>query len=92
MSNFKLTDLHPLHDWVLVQKDFVTTTKGGIIIGGNKEQRPTTGTVLRIGDEVTDVKVGDKIQFPYAAGTTLENGGEKLSIIKQCDINGVFEP
>ena len=88
---FKLSDLKPLHDWILVQKEFTTVSKGGIIYGGNKEERPTTGKVLQIGDKVTMVKVGDRIHFPYAAGTTMEEGTEKLSIIKEVDLNGVFE-
>lgn len=87
---FKLADLQPLHDWILVQKEFEQVTKSGII-KVTKEERPTTGRVLRIGPEVTLVKVGDRIHFPYAAGTTMENGDEKLSIIKEKDLNGVFE-
>lgn len=87
LANFK-----PLHDWVLVRKHFTTTSPSGkLIVVRKAEERPTTGTVISIGPKVDMVKVGDTIHFHYAAGTTFELKGEKVSIIKQVDINGIIE-
>ena len=99
MAKKPLHELTPLHDWILVRKDFQcgTKTKGGIMVvgpGTNKwighEERPMTGTVLSIGGEVDAVEPGDRIHFPYAAGTTIEYKNEKLAIIRQVDLNGVL--
>ena len=89
-KDVKLSNLKPLHDWILVKKDFKEMSAGGIMLTRAKDQHPTTGTVIRCGDEVTMVKAGDRIHFPYAAGTTMEHGGEKLSIIKEIDLNGII--
>jgi co-chaperonin GroES (HSP10) len=97
----ELSTFKPLHDWVLVKKNFSAGafTAGGIIKPGatmsrsgnlvNKEERPTYGWVLNIGDKVKDVKVGDYIHFPYAAGTTFDLDGETLSVIKEIDIHAI---
>lgn len=100
----QIAQLTPLHDWVLVKKHFkeglktksgiITTSaaisKAGKIVDGSKEERPTLGWVLSVGGEVKDVTVGDYINFPMAAGTTFEYLGEKVSIIKEKDINGIL--
>ena len=86
-----LSDLYPLHDWVLVRKNYTRVTAGGIILAPRKEERPKDGTVLNIGKKVKELIPGDKIMFHYAAGTTFEYNGEKLSIIKECDIFGKLE-
>lgn len=83
----------PLKDWVLVKKDFTEgKTKGGIIVVQKDEERPITGVILRVGPDAKSVKVGNKIVFHYAAGTTLEHTfEEKLSLINEKDIFGILE-
>lgn len=85
-----LANFRPLHDWVLVRKHFENNT-GKIIRVNMQEERPTHGTVISCGPEATMVKPGDHVHFSYAAGTTFDYKGEKVSIIKQIDINGIIE-
>ena len=84
--------LTPLHDWVLVRKNFNKGkfTKSGLMIKTVKEERPKEGWVISVGAEVTDVRAGDYVHFPMAAGSTFEYKNQTLSVIKQKDINGVF--
>ena len=93
MSKIQSDDFSPLKDWVLVKKDFIEgKTAGGIIIDNWKEERPTKGTILKVGPDVKYVKVGDKIVFHFGAGTTFEDTfEEKLSLINEKDIYGVIE-
>lgn len=87
LANFK-----PLHDWVLVRKHFTSNSPSGkLILVRKAEERPTVGTIIAVGPEANMVKAGDTIHFHYAAGTTFEYKGEKVSIIKQVDINGIIE-
>lgn len=58
MSNFK-----PLGEFVAIErKEIEETTAGGIILGDAAEV-PGEGTVFAVGDEVSEVKAGDKVIF-----------------------------
>ena len=81
----------PLRQWIFVKKDFTEKTTSGIILPHIKEERPVTGKVISIGPEVTSIKQNDKIHFHYAAGTTFEYLGEKVSIIHENDVSGIYE-
>lgn len=52
-------------------------------------EKPITGTVKAIGDEVKKVKVGDKVYYGRYAGTNLEVDQKVLLFIKEEDIIAV---
>ena len=65
----------PLGERVLVEREEETnTTASGIIIPDNAREKPFYGVVKAISNDITDVKVGDKIVFGKSATElTIEN-------------------
>ena len=94
--------LVPLFDRVVL-KPLVAeeTTKSGIVLPGQAEEKPQQAEVIAVGPgglvdgkEVTmQVKVGDKVIFSKYSGTEVEGESEKdkLVIVKQNDILAVIE-
>lgn len=88
--------IRPLADRVLIQPTPAEeTTISGIIIPDSAKEKPLKGTVLAVGegtkDEKMTVKVGDVVLYGKYSGTEVELDGEKLLIMRQSDIFGVFE-
>jgi co-chaperonin GroES (HSP10) len=46
-------------------------TDGGITIPGQTEEKPTAGEVVAVGDEVTNIAVGDVVHFGHMYGAAL---------------------
>ena len=75
------------------------TTKSGIILAGNAQEKSQIATVLEVGPgEEEDgkkkemyVKKGDKVVINSYAGTTIKYEGEELIIVKQADILAIVE-
>lgn len=56
--------LEPLRDSVVIRPDEAPNkTASGLHIAQNWDNKPPTGTVEAIGDEVTTVKEGDRVVF-----------------------------
>ena len=88
--------IKPLADRVLIKPTPAEeTTVSGIIIPDSAKEKPLRGTVLAIGDGTKDekmvVKEGDTVLYGKYAGTEVELDGEKLLIMRQSDILGIFE-
>jgi len=88
--------IKPLADRVLIQPaPAEETTISGIIIPDSAKEKPLRGTVLATGDGTKDekmtVKEGDQVLYGKYAGTEIELDGEKLLIMRQGDILGIFE-
>ena len=88
--------LKPLADRVLIKPaPAEETTVSGIIIPDSAKEKPLRGTVLATGDGTKDekmvVKEGDTVLYGKYAGTEVELDGEKLLIMRQSDILGIFE-
>ena len=66
------------------------TTASGIIIPGSGEA-PTRGEIVAIGVKCEEVKVGDNVFFEGFATKEINNGSEKLLIIKEEDITVIVE-
>lgn len=50
MTNYKTYDLVPLEDHILVEPlEVETTTKSGIILPTNKDEKPACGVVIAVG-------------------------------------------
>ena len=92
--------LKPLADRVIIKmKENEETTKSGIILAGNSQEKPQIAEVLEVGPG-TDfegkevkmlVKKGDKVVVNKYAGTEIKYEGENLIIIKQSDILAIIE-
>ena len=92
--------LKPLADRVVIKmKESEETTKSGIILAENAQEKPQIAEVLEVGPGgVVDgkevkmlVKKGDKVVVNKYAGTEIKYEGENLIIVKQGDILAIVE-
>ena len=92
--------LKPLLDRVVVKMvENEETTKSGIILTGNAQDKSKIAEVLEVGPgelvdgkrEEMSVKKGDKVYLNEYAGTEIKYEGEDLVIVRQSDILAVIE-
>ena len=83
----------PLHDKVLViENEKPTETVSGIFLGEARgDENTRAGTVLAIGPEVTEVKVGDVVYPMWTKSKVIKDGDVYMGIISQEDILAVEE-
>ncbi|MEE1196384.1 MAG: co-chaperone GroES [Lachnospiraceae bacterium] len=92
--------LVPLGDRVVL-KELVAeeTTKSGIVLPGQAQEKPQQAEVVAVGPggivdgkEVTmNVKAGDQVIYSKYSGTEVKLDGEKYIIVKQSDILAIVE-
>lgn len=90
----------PLGNRVLVERTAAQTTKGGILLPDNAQEKPKEGTVIAVGpgslnDEgkiiPMHVKVGDRVLFSKYTGTDVKTDDDKdLLILPEDDILGIL--
>lgn len=92
--------LVPLGDRVVLkQLEAEETTKSGIVLPGQAQEKPQQAEVIAVGPggvvdgkEITmQVKAGDKVIYSKYSGTEVEVEDEKYVIVKQSDILAVVE-
>lgn len=93
--------LRPLHNKVVVKPiEPEEKTAGGILLPQVAQDKPSEGIVVAVGpglqlDNGTrapiSVKISDHILFGRYAGKEIERSGEKLQLISETDILGIFE-
>ena len=92
--------LVPLGDRVVL-KELVAeeTTKSGIVLPGQAQEKPQQAEVVAVGPggmvdgkEVTmNVKVGDQVIYSKYSGTEVKLDGEQYIVVKQNDILAIVE-
>jgi len=90
----------PLGENVVVKRlSAEETTAGGIVLPDTAREKPRQGRVLSVGDgrlladggrAKHDVREGDRVLFSTYAGNEVEVDGEKVLIMREDDILGVF--
>lgn len=92
--------LVPLGDKVVLkQLEAEETTKSGIVLPGQAQEKPQQAEVVAVGPggmiegkEVTmQVKAGDKVIYSKYAGTEVKLDGEEFIVVKQNDIVAIVE-
>ena len=92
--------LVPLGDRVVIkQLEAEETTKSGIVLPGQAQEKPQQAEVIAVGPggvvdgkEVTmQVKAGDKVIYSKYAGNEVKLDGEEYIIVRQNDILAVVE-
>ena len=92
--------LVPLGDRVVLkQVEAEETTKSGIVLPGQAQEKPQQAEVVAVGPggvvdgkEVTmQVAVGQKVIYSKYAGTEVKLDGEEYIIVRQNDILAVVE-
>lgn len=87
--------LVPLGDKVVLrQLEAEETTKSGIVLPGQAQEKPQQAEVIAVGPggivdgkEVTmQVKEGDKVIYSKYAGTEVKLDGEEYIVVRQNDI------
>ena len=88
--------LVPLGDRVVLkQVEAEETTKSGIVLPGQAQEKPQQAEVIAVGPGTEEVKmevvVGDKVIYSKYAGTEVKLDGEEYIIVKQNDILAVVK-
>ena len=92
--------LVPLGDKVVLkQLAAEETTKSGIVLPGQAQEKPQQAEVIAVGpggmvdgkEVVMHVKVGDKVIYSKYAGTDVKLDGEDFIVVKQNDIVAIVE-
>ena len=92
--------LVPLGDRVVLkQLEAEETTKSGIVLPGQAQEKPQQAQVIAVGpggvvegkEVKMEVKVGNKVIYSKYAGTEVKLDGEEYIIVKQNDILAIVE-
>ena len=92
--------LVPLGDRVVLkQLEAEETTKSGIVLPGQAQEKPQQAEVIAVGpggvvdgNEVKmEVATGNKVIYSKYAGTEVKLDGEEYIIVKQSDILAIVE-
>lgn len=88
--------LKPLADRVVIKmKENEETTKSGIILAGNAQEKSQFAKVIEVGKGTEKVKMevkkDDKVIVSKYAGTEIKYEGEELIIVSQNDILAIVE-
>ena len=92
--------LTPLGDRVVLKQLVAEeTTKSGIVLPGQSEEKPQQAEVIAVGpggvvdgkEVKMEVKVGDNVIFSKYSGTEVKLDEEEFIIVKQNDILAVIE-
>jgi len=88
--------LKPLADRVVIKmKENEETTKSGIILAGNSQEKSQFAKVIEVGPGTEKVKMevkkGDKVVVSKYAGTEIKYEEENLIIVSQNDILAIVQ-
>ncbi len=92
--------LVPLGDRVVLkQLDAEETTKSGIVLPGQAQEKPQQAEVIAVGPGGTvdgkeikmEVKVGDKVIYSKYAGTDVKLEDNEFVVVRQSDIVAIVE-
>lgn len=81
-------NIQPMADYVVVQPEAAETkTASGLYIPGGSQEKPKTATVLAVGSDVKEVKVGDRVIYKneYEA-TTVKSGRDEYILVYRKNI------
>lgn len=93
-------NLKPLNDRVVLkQLEAEETTKSGIVLPGQAQEKPQEAVVVAVGpggvvdgkEIVMQVSVGDKVLYSKYAGTDVKVSGGEYIIVRQNDILAIVE-
>ena len=84
--------LRPLGKRVIIRKlEAEEKTASGIVLPSQAKEKPQMAEIVAVGNEVEEVKVGDKVVFKKYVGTEIKVENEELTICEIADILAVVE-
>ena len=80
-------NVQPLVDWVVAKpEEAVTKLSSGIYLTGKTAEKPMTAKILKVGKNVREIKVGDRVVYKSYSTTELKLDGEYFVLVKEEDI------
>lgn len=85
--------IKPLKERVVVKysNEELEKTAGGIYVPDVAKEKPQKGTVVAVGSEVKELKVGDAVLFDKYSGSKIKLDDVEYLIIKEEDILGIIQ-
>lgn len=83
--------LKPLGDRIVaVLEAAETKTASGLFLPDSAKEKSLVATVVAVGKDTKEVKVGDRIVYKEYTPTELKTGGKEFLIIKEEDVLAVL--
>ena len=81
----------PLKDRVFVSyTEELSKTAGGLFIPDSAKEKPQSGKIEAVGEEVKQLKVGDKVLFDRYSGSKIIIDNTEYLIVKEEDVLGIL--
>lgn len=81
------TKIQPLADYVVAQaEEAQTKTASGLILPGNAAEKPKVAKVVATGNDVKQVKTGDRILYKSYSPTEVKLDGDEYLLVKEEDV------
>lgn len=87
-----MATLRPIGKRIIIEAVTESVTAGGIILAESAKEKPQTGIITAVGDEVSRVTVGDLVLFPRFGGTDLKFEGKTFQTMGEGDLFAVIDP
>ncbi|HET7827265.1 MAG TPA: co-chaperone GroES [Candidatus Saccharimonadales bacterium] len=82
-----MAGLNPLADWVVAeQEEAVTKTASGLYLPDKAAEKPKIAKVSKVGKNVKNVNVGDRIVYKSYSTTEVKVGDKEYILVKEEDI------
>jgi len=79
--------IQPLPDYIVAQPESAETkTTSGILLTENAQEKPKVAKVLAIGNNVKQLKIGDRIIYKSYSTTDLKLGLDEYILVKEEDV------
>ena len=82
--------IKPTKNWILVKVE-KTTEKSGIVLPETAQREEEVVEVLATGDEVLNIKVGNRVVAMPQSGQMIPINGVETVFIKESDVIAVIE-
>lgn len=76
----------PLRNRVLIQKEVVEKSEGGIYIPEPAQAESQSGIVIEVGPDCKEISKGDRVFYPKYIGLNATVKGEKIFILREDEI------
>jgi chaperonin GroES len=86
-------NIQPMADYIVVQAEEATSkTASGLYLPGNAQEKPKTAKVIATGDDVKEVKVGQRIIYKneYEA-TNVKVGKDEYTLVYKKNVIAIVK-